>query len=139
VFEHKTTTGPANIVITKEIEQFMYLYLVNLRKVIAKAGFESLEANEMRTMNKPMSHSYVTSKKFYQFPNPEKSVKVQKTIKHLNKRTFFTKEDQILLREWPMKNDQTPSLQLCLRISEKHQMVKSKKQLKDHWKTMKKI
>ena len=35
VLEHKTTsTGPANVVVTKEIGQLMHLYLVNLREKI---------------------------------------------------------------------------------------------------------
>ena len=188
VLQHKTScTGPANIVITKQIVEIMHLYFINIRKQIqpqseelakrfflshtgnvfrkisefikktaAKYGFhimpnpslyrkriateafESIGETQMRGLNKHMAHSPHTSRQYYQLPPPEQSLKAHEVISKLNKRSFFTKEqDSQLLQEWPLASSNTPALQLCERIVQKYKMMKTKRQLQDRWKTMK--
>ena len=109
------------------------------RKVISTTGFSELDEKDMRSLNKHMSHSYDTSKRYYQLPPAEKSVAAHQTISTLKKKAFFSKiEDRPLLKEWPLSNKDTPSLHLCEQIAKKYNMNKTKKQLQDRWKTMKK-
>ena len=109
------------------------------RKLISTTGFSELDERDMRSLNKHMSHSYDTSKRYYQLPPAEKSVVAHNTISKLKKKAFFTKqEDDPLLKEWPLSNTDTPSLRLCEKIASKYNMNKTKKQLQDRWKTMKK-
>ena len=89
------------------------------KKVIATTAHcdDELTEGNIRSLSKHMSHSIATSKKFYQLPGAEKAVDAYETIKRLSKKRYFnSKEDAILLKEWPIEKTLTPTLDLCRRM-----------------------
>ena len=108
------------------------------RKVIASEGRRNLDEGNMWLLASHMSHSEATSRRFYQFPSENEVCEIHETIKHLNKkRQFCDKEDDCLLKEYPLSNEFSPSLELCRSILHKYGMNRSSKQIQDRWRTLK--
>ena len=87
-----------------------------------------------------MTHSTATSSLYYQFPSQREAVKVYGTIQDLRKRRYFTsEEDQWILKEYPVQNDSTPTLEMCQLLVNKYSMDRSAKNVQDRWRTLKKL
>jgi len=98
------------------------------RKVVSTAADEELSNQGNRAVQQHMSHSAETAKRFYHFPHSEKSLKAYHEIEIMMKKQLFSsKEDEYILYEWPLTNEQTPSLALCKKILEKYQLTRTKK------------
>lgn len=142
-----TRTGNAFRKISETIQKVAEAYGIQMptaslhRKVMATTAHsdDTLSEGKMRALNKHMSHSAATSSKYYQLPGSKNAVNMYDTIKELTKRKFFTtKEDGILMKEWPIEKAATPTLELCRRITERYSMQRSAKQLQDRWVTLSK-
>jgi len=110
------------------------------RKWIDSTAHGSCTEAEMRVLNGHMSHSEQTSKKYYQKQKAEHALQSVEQINHLSKRYFTTEEDTIILTEYPLTADQTPSLMLCQQLIDRHNQLKerSKKHIQDRWRVLKK-
>jgi len=110
------------------------------RKVIATEAHASVDDSTMRKLNTHMTHSTATSSLYYQFPSQREAVKVYGTIQDLRKRRYFTsEEDQWILKEYPVQNDSTPTLEMCQLLVNKYSMDRSAKNVQDRWRTLKKL
>ena len=108
------------------------------RKVIATEGRKCLNEQNMRSLTSHMAHSEATSRKFYQFPSETEACEAHDTIQNLNqRRNFCENEDKCLLKEYPLANKITPSLEVCKLIIKKHELNRTPKQLQDRWRTLK--
>lgn len=84
------------------------------RKVIATQAYESVDDSTMRKLNMHMNHSAATSSLYYQHPHQKQAINIHSTTQNLRaKRYFGTEEDQHILREYPLDNNQTPTLEIC--------------------------
>ena len=81
-----------------------------------------------------MSHSKHTAEAYYQNPSQTAALKAQNNIQKLSQRRGFShKEEEQILKEWPLTN-QTSSLSLCKLIIKKYNINKDAQQIQDHWK-----
>ena len=86
------------------------------RKWIDSAAWDTCDSVEMEALNRHMSHSSATSKKWYQFQNPSM--------------LYFTKEeDTAILKEYPLTETDTPTLHACQQIIDRHTLERTKKQV----------
>ena len=110
------------------------------RKVIATAAHGSVDDSTMRKLNTHMTHSATTSSMYYQLPSQSDAVNVHTTIQELKRRRYFTsEEDRCIVEEYPVQNDQTPTLDMCQLLVTKHNMNRSAKNVQDRWRTLKKL
>lgn len=109
------------------------------RKWIDTNAYATVDDKTMRVLNKHMAHSSTTSTKFYQFQSTQNAVDTHKEIKKLTVKNHFTKkEDKVIIQEYSISQDVTPSLAICQEICDKYGLQKSKKQIQDRWRSMKK-
>jgi len=110
------------------------------RKVIATEAHASVDDSTMRKLNTHMNHSGTTSSLYYQLPQQREAVNIHRTIQELRTRRYFTcDEDQQILKEYPLQNDRTPTLETCQLIVEKYKMQRSPKNVQDRWRNLKKL
>ena len=141
-----TSNGSSFKKISETIQKVAAAYSISVptaslhRKVTkTTAHCDEITEGKMRALSRHMSHSDATSSKFYQLPAAKTAVDIYNTIKQLSKKKFFTpQEDTIVTKEWPIEKAATPSLELCRRISERHNMQRTAKQLQDRWLTLSK-
>ena len=70
----------------------------------------------MEVLNRHMLHSLVTSKKWYQIPKPQHALQSVDCIQNLSKQYFTKNEDVVLLQQYPLTAEDTPSLHVCQEI-----------------------
>ena len=109
------------------------------RKVVATEAFKTEDNLIVRRMQKHMCHSVATCEKFYQQTDNDAAVSSKRTIEKLiNARHFKKTQSNAILREYPLHEDVTPSLDICEKILQKYDIKKTKKQIQDHWRSLKK-
>ena len=110
------------------------------RKVIATEAHASVDDSTMRKLNTHMNHSATTSSLYYQLPQQCEAVNVHSTIQDLRTRRYFTcDEDQWILKEYPLQNDRTPTLETCQLIVTKYNMQRTSKQVQGRWRSLRKL
>lgn len=108
------------------------------RKMLISDAVESLPSENVKKIQKYMSHSESTSEKYYQFPSTSEAIQTHLQIQKVaNKRCFTKQQDKVILKEWPLAIDQTPTTRICELIATKHNIQKSNQQIQDRWKTLK--
>lgn len=109
------------------------------RKVVATEAYKYEDNIIVRKMQRHMCHSSTTCEQFYQQTSNDAAVSSKRTIERLIKSRYFTEgETNTLLREYPLDESITPSLSICHHILQKYKINKTKKQLQDHWRSLKK-
>ena len=110
------------------------------RKVVATETFKS-EKNDsvVRKIQKHMCHSTATCEAFYQQTDNSVAVSSKRTIEQIMMARHFTQEESsVVTKEYPLNEEATPSLGICDQIVQKHKLNKTKKQVQDHWRSLKK-
>jgi len=108
------------------------------RKWIDSAAWGTCDPVEMEVLNRHMSHSSATSKKWYQIPKPQHALQSADCIQKLSKQYFTKEEDTTILNEYPLTETDTPTLHACQQIIDRHTLERTKKQVQDRWRVLKK-
>ena len=110
------------------------------RKVVATETFKSEKTDSVvRKVQKHMCHSTATCEMFYQQTDNSVAVSSKRTIEQLMMARHFTPEEsRVVTKEYPLSEEATPSLGICDQIVQKHELNKTKKQVQDHWRSLKK-
>jgi len=78
---------------------------------------DEITEEQLRAVENHMAHSIQTSRKFYNLPGTSRAANAHNTIDIIAKKRHFNKdEDNILIKEWPLTAEQTPSLEACRAI-----------------------
>jgi len=141
-----TFTGNEFKKINEWIQDVSKLYDIDVpnptvhRKWIDSTAHGECDEAEMRVLNAHMSHSETTSRKHYQKQKPEHALQSVEQIQQLTKKYFAEEEDQLILHEFPLTSEQTPSLMICQRIIDHHKELqgRTKKNIQDRWRVLKK-
>ena len=106
------------------------------RKVTSTSTRENLSNHEALAIHRHMSHTPKTSMRNYQYPDLRFHWHTKCNYNTTVKNYFSEDEDKIILKEWPITNQATPSLKCCRAIVARYQMTRTAKQLQDRWKTL---
>ena len=108
------------------------------RKVIATEAYQSEDDIMVQKIQKHMCHSAQTCEKFYQHSANQTAISTKRAIEKLTMARHFTPpESNIIIKEYPITEEKMPSLATCLKIKEKYNLQKTKKQIQDHWRAAK--
>ena len=107
------------------------------RKITATSLRENLPNHDALPVHRHMSHTPETSMRNYQYPELKDSVDTYNTIQLLQAKKYFSEEeDKMILKEWPIANETTPTLKCCRAIIAKNTLERTGKQVQDRWKTL---
>jgi len=139
-----TNTGNEHRKINEVLQDVSSIYGENIpnptihRKWIDSAAYGNCNPADMEVLNRHMSHSAATSKKWYQIPKSQHALQSANCIEGLSKQYFTKEEDTALLQEYPLTASDTPTLHICQQIIDRHNLKRKKKQLQDRWRVLKK-
>jgi len=108
------------------------------RILVASDAARELNDADLRRVARHLCHSTETSRQYYQFTNTNDSMLAHQAICNLSDKRKWSKQHiKALLREWPLTRC-PPSLAVCRKISKKHQLNRTGKQVLNKWRQLKK-
>ena len=106
------------------------------RIVVATDAARELNDADLRRVAKHLSHSPEASRMYYEFSDATDALIAHQKLSGLSKQRKWSKAHTMaLLKEWPLTK-RPPGLAACRKISKRHHMNRTGKQILDKWRQL---